>query len=215
MTKTKEFDAYWGKLIGSAKVYLMGASSRQLQVALFDVLNDFFDGSNCWTEAVNFTVIPEALDYPLRVTKGRIVRLEAVLDQHSTQQQAIMPDIGTVRFLYPYTQTQPMTAVVIKTITDPFECYPPNIPDWILPKHGLVLLHGLIGSMMMLPAQSYTNPEMAKFYLGKFSDGISGAMVAKDKANTMGAQTWAFPQSHRTSSQRGGISTYNVHPSPR
>jgi len=213
--KTKEFDVYWGKLLGSAKVYLMGASDKQLRVQLFDVLHQFFHDSSCWTEAIRFTVIPETLDYPLYTTQGRILRLDAVLDQHNTRQQAVMPDIGTVSFLYPYTQTQPMTAIVIKTVTDPLMCFPPNIPDWILPKHGIVILHGLIGSMMMLPAQSYTNPQMAQFYLGKFNDGISGAMVAATKMNTMGAQTWAFPQSHRTSSQRGGISTYNVHPQPR
>ena len=215
MAKKNGFDAYWGKLLGSAKVYLMGASDRQLKVQLFDVLNEFFEGANCWKENIRFTVIPETLDYPLQVTQGRIMRLDSVYDQHGTRQSAIMPDISTVHFLYPYTEVQPMTAVVIKTVTDPFECFPPGIPEWILPKYGLVILHGLIGSMMMLPAQSYTNPEMAKFYLGKFSDGINGAMVSDSKANTMGVQPWAFPQSHRTSSQRGGISTYNVHPQPR
>jgi len=56
---------------------------------------------------------------------------------------------------------------------------------------------------------------MAQFYMQKFSDGMSGAYVASSKANTAGAQVWMFPQSFRTSSQRGGISTYNVHPSPR
>ena len=215
MSKKKEFDAYWGKLLGQAKVYLMGASDKQLRVALFDVLNDFFDQSNCWTEAIRFTVIPETLDYKLYTTQGRIVRLDCVIDQHGSQQQAIMPDIGTVRFLYPYTQMQPMQATVVKSVTDPMLCSPPSIPDWILPRHSQVILHGLIGTMMMLPAQSYTNPEMAKFYLAKFSDGMSGAYVSSSKANTVGAQPWAFPQSHRSSSQRGGVSTYNVHPVPR
>jgi hypothetical protein len=131
------------------------------------------------------------------------------------QEQAIMPDIGTVHFLYPFSQTQPMTAIVVKTVTDPLMCYPPYIPDWILPKHSLTLLHGIIGNMMMIPAQSYTNPQMAQFHLNKFNDGTTGAFVANSKANTIGAQPWMFPQSHRSSSQRGGISTYNVHPSPR
>lgn len=215
MRYKKEFNTYWGKLLGQAKVSLMGASDIQLKVQLFDVLHYFFDNSNCWTELINFTVIPETLEYPLHVVEGRILRLQAVLDQHNMVQQAVMPHIGTVRFLYPYTQAQPMTAIVVKTVTDPLCCYPPNIPDWILPKHSLVLLHGLIGSMMMIPAQSYTNPQMAQFFLKKFNDGISGAFVASTKMNTVGAQTWMFPQNFRTTSQRGGISTYNVHPSPR
>jgi hypothetical protein len=215
VAKKNEFNAYWAKLLGQAKVGLMGASEAQLRIQLFDVLLDFFDSSCCWTEAINFTVIPETLDYPLKVVQGRILRLEAVLNQHNIQEQAIMPDIGTVRFLYPYTQQQPMTAIVIKTVTDPLSCFPPNIPDWILPKHGMVLLHGILGNMMMIPAQSYSNPQLAQFYLQKFNDGTTGAYVASMKANTIGTQSWMFPQSHRTSSQRGGISTYNVHPSPR
>ena len=215
MRKKNEFNTYWSKLIGQAKVALLGASDKQLKVQLFDVLQDFFDGSNCWTENITFMVIPETLDYPLKVIEGRILRLEAVLDQNNMQQQAIMPDIGTVRFLYPFSQVQPMTAIVVKTVTDPLLCYPPNIPDWILPTHGLTLLHGLLGTMMMIPAQSYSNPQMAQYHLKKFDDGVSGAFVAASKANTVGAQPWLFPQTFRTSSQRGGVSTYNVHPSPR
>jgi hypothetical protein len=209
------FDTYWAKLMGQAKVALLGVSDIQLKVQLFDVLQDFFDQSNCWQEAIDFTVIPDTLDYPLQVVDGRIIRLNAVLDQNNMQQQAIMPDIGTVRFLYPFSQSQPMTAIVIKTVTDPMCAFPPNIPDWILPRHGLVLLHGLIGSMMQIPAQSYTNPQMAQFHLAKFSDGSTGAYVASSKANTIGAQPWMFPQNFRTTSQRGGVSTFNVHPSPR
>lgn len=215
MSKKNKFDQYWAKLIGQAKVSLLGASTKQLQVQLFDVLHIFFDESNCWTEDVKFIVIPDTLDYPLKVVDGRIVRLEVVLNQHNIQEQAFMPDIGTIHFLYPFSQIQPMTATVVKTVTDPLCCYPPFIPDWILPKHGITLLHGLIGSMMMIPAQSYTNPEMAKFHMGKFNDGTTGAFVAAVKANTQGAQNWLFPQGFRTSSQRGGVSTFNVHPSPR
>jgi hypothetical protein len=215
MPKKNEFNAYWAKLIGQAKVALIGSSDAQLKIQLFDTLDEFFDGSNCWTENIGITVIPETLDYPLKPIGGRILRLDAVLNQYNMQEQAIMPDIGTVHFLYPFSQTQPMTAIVVKTVTDPLMCYPPYIPDWILPKHSLTLLHGIIGNMMMIPAQSYTNPQMAQFHLNKFNDGTTGAFVANSKANTIGAQPWMFPQSHRSSSQRGGISTYNVHPSPR
>jgi hypothetical protein len=215
MTKKNEFDNYWRKLMGQARVALTGASDAQLKVQLYDTLEEFFDGSCCWIEAIKFIVIPETLDYPIKPVDGRILRLEAVLNQHNIQEQAVMPDIGVVRFLYPYTQVQPMTAIVIKTVTDPLACYPPNIPVWILPKYGLVLLHGILGNMMMHPAQAYSNPQMANFHLQKFNDGIAGAYVATSKMNTVGAQSWMFPQQFRSSSQRGGISTYNVHPSPR
>ena len=74
-----------------------------------------------------------------------------------------MPDIGTVRFLYPYTKRQPMMAIVVKTVTDPLSCFPPHIPEWLLPMHGLEILHGLIGNMMLQPGQSYSNPRWRSF----------------------------------------------------
>ena len=79
------------------------------------MLEEFFDGSNCWLETIKFTVIPETLDYPLQPSTGRILRLDNVLDQNNVRQAAIMPEIGMVQFLYPYSQTQPMTATVVKT----------------------------------------------------------------------------------------------------
>jgi hypothetical protein len=216
MSKNSELcDAYWVKLLGQAKVALIGASDVELKVQLFETLQEFFDGSNCWQEAIRLTVIPDTLDYPIKSPCGRILRLNAVLDQYAVPQQALMPSIDTVRFLYPYTQTQPMTALVVKTVTDPFTCFPPNIPVWVLPLHGLGLKHGLIGSMMLQPGTSYSNPEMANFHLQKFKDAISHARVAATKMNTIGAQNWMFPQSFRSFGQKGGVSTFNVHPTPR
>jgi hypothetical protein len=194
---------------------LPGASDAELKVQLFEVLQEFFDNSNCWPESIKFMVIPQTLDYPLKPLSGRILRLLGVIDQNNVQQPALMPTLGTVRFQYPYTQTQPMTAVVIKTVTDPFTCFPPGIPEWILPVHGLGLLHGMLGNMMMQPGQSYSNPQMATFHLQKFRDATMHARVASVKMNTVGAQTWLFPQTFRTVGQKGGVSTFNVLPTPR
>jgi hypothetical protein len=208
----QEASRYWRKILGQANVALTGASDVGLQVQLSDVLEEFFDGSNCWQENINFTVIPETVGYPLRPLSGRILRLLHVLDQNNVPQQAVMPDIETVQFLYPYTNVQPMVAVVVKTVTDPLLCFPPNIPDWLLPAHGLGILHGVLGNMMLQPGQSYSNPGLANFHLAKFRDSIAHARVAMMKANTVGAQSWAFPQQFRVRGQRGGVSTFNVHP---
>jgi hypothetical protein len=212
MADTDEIDRYWAKLIGQALVTLPGASDALLRVQLFDTLEEFFDGSNCWMEAIGFTVVPDMLDYKLYPVSGRIIRLDSVTDQNNVAQNALMPEIGTVRFLYPYSNVQPMVANVVKNVTDPLSCFPPHIPDWILPSHGLKILHGLIGSMMLQPGQSYSNPALANFHLAKFSDGISGAYVSSSKMNTVAAQPWAFPQQFRVSGQRGGVSTFNVLP---
>jgi hypothetical protein len=215
MSKRDLGDDYWKKLLGQAKVSLTGASDVELKVQLFEVLQEFFDGSNCWQEAIKITVIPDTLDYPVMPLCGRVLRLNAVLDQHNVPQQAVMPELGVVRFLYPYTQIQPMTVTVIKTVTDPFTCFPPGIPDWILPMHGLGLLHGILGNMMQQPGVSYSNPQLAIFHLQKFRDAIAHARVAAAKMNTIGAQNWMFPRTFRTYGQKGGVSTYNVHPTPR
>lgn len=214
MSKKSQRD-YWAKLMGEANVFLQGASDAQLRVQLFDVLDEFFNGSCSWPEAIKFHVVADALDYPLVPLTGRIIRLDSVIDQNNVPQQAIMPEIGTVRFLYPYTQVQPMTAYVIKTVTDPFHCSPPDVPEWLLPAYGRGILYGIIGHMMMQPGLSYSNPTLGQFYLQKFNDQISQAYVSTNKANKIGAQNWAFPQSFAVSGQRGGVSTYNVHPTPR
>jgi hypothetical protein len=214
MSANDEFENYWWKLLNQANVTLSGSSDAELKVQMFETLEEFFNGSNCWQETINFTVIPNTLDYPLNPLTGRILRLYEVLDQNNVPQAAVMPDIGTVHFLYPYTNTQPMTAVVVKTVTDPILCFPPNIPDWLLPRHGLALLHGVLGNMMRQPGQSYSNPTLAQFHQQRFRDKIAAARVAMMKMNKVGAQAWAFPQQFRVSGQRGGVSTFNVNPSP-
>lgn len=215
MAKKDQSSFYWRKLMGQAKISLTGASDVALRVQLFEVLQQFFDESNCWQETIGFTVVPDTLDYPIKPLTGQMLRLLAVLDQNNVVQPALMPVIGIVRFQYPYTQTQPMTAVVIKTVADPFLCYPPNIPDWLLPLYGLGIFHGVLGNMMMQPGNAYSNPKLAEFHLHKFKDAIAHARAATAKMNTVGAQNWSFPQTFKTYGQKGGVSTFNVLPTPR
>lgn len=212
MSKSDESERYWAKLIGQANVILAGVSDAELRVQLFDVLLEFFNDTSCWVERVNFTVIPDCLEYPVHPLTGRTLRLQCVLDQNNVPQSAIMPTIGTVQFLYPYSNSQLVTALLVKTVTDPFQCFPPNIPDWVLPVHGLGILHGILGAMMMHPGQSYSNQQMGAFYSGKFRSAVTKARVAAMHANTTGAQAWAYPQAFSVRGQRGGVSTFNVHP---
>src|SRR5262245_63684904 len=207
--KTDPCSVYWGKLMGQASIAVAGASNVAMKVQLIDVLQQFFDESNCWRERIDFTVIPSTLDYPIRPLTGQILRLWQVLDQNVVPQAAVMEELGTVRFMYPYTDVQPMAAIVVKTLALPDLCCPPDIPEWLLPVHGLTLMHGVIGNMMLQPGNSYSNPQMAQFHLQKFRDGIAHARVAANKMNTVGAQTWMFPQAFRVGGQKGGVSTFN------
>jgi hypothetical protein len=212
----KELDRYWRKLLGQAEVTLSGASRVELRVQLYEVLEEFFDLSNCWQEGIPFTVVPEMMNYPIYTASGRILRLNGVLDQNYVTQAAVMPEIGKISFLYPYSNTQTMTAIVVKTVTDPLCCHPPSgVPDWLLPVHGIGLFHGVVGKMMLQPGQSYSNPQVANYHLQKFRDAWAHARVAVARANTIGTQNWVFPQQFRVTSQKGGVSTYNVLPTPR
>ena len=210
-----EMERYWTIILGQAGSVLSGASDAQLRTQLFLVLDEFFDKSNCWQETFNLSVIANTLQYPIIPVVGKIVRLLAVIDQNNIPQAAVMPNIGMVQFLYPYSNTQPMTAIVVKTVADPLGCFPPNIPDWILPTHGRAILSGILGSMMIQPGTSYMNPTIGNFHLQRFKDMIAKARVAAMKMNTIGSQAWMFPQQFRTRTQRGGVSTFNVNPSPQ
>ena len=212
MSDDNETDRYWAKIVGQAAVALTGASDALLKVQLYDTLEEFFDGASCWKESINFQVIPETLDYQLYPQSGRILRLADVLDQNGSPQQAVMPIPGHIQFLYPFTDAQPMTAVMVKTVTDPLLCFPPHIPEWMLPVHGLGILHGLIGNMMLQPGQSYWNPTLAMYHLRRFGDAVGHASTAASQANKIGVQAWAFPQQFAVRGQRGGVSTFNVHP---
>jgi hypothetical protein len=212
MSKKSACDKYWAKLMGQAKTQLMGASDIELKVQLFDTLQEFFDFSNCWREPISITVIPNTLVYPLIPMSGRILRLLGVYDQNNVPQQACMPEIGKVQFMYGYSNTQPMTAVVVKNVTDPLECYPPYMPDWILPQYGTGILSGLLGYMMLQSGTSYSNQGQSAFHLSRFRATIAHAKAATYRANAIGSQNWAFPQSFRVGGQRGGVSTFNVHP---
>jgi hypothetical protein len=214
-SRKDEHDAYWMMLMGQVQVSLAGASNAELKVQVFDVLDEFFMGSNCWQEAVTFTVIPNTLDYPVNVTTGRISKLYAVIDQNNVPQPAFMPTVGIIHVPFAYTTVQPMTAVLTKTVTDPLRCFPPHIPDWTLPRYRLGLQHGVLGNMMQQPGMSWSNPQLALFHLQKFRDEISHARVAMTTQNAVGAQNWKFPQQFRVTGQKGGVSTFNVTPAAR
>jgi hypothetical protein len=207
-------DSYLVQLLAQAESTLAGASTAQLKSTFFDVLREFFNLSNSWQETISLTVIPDLFDYDLAPVSGRIMRLWAVTDQNNVPQQAIMPIPPMVHFLYPFSDPQPMTAIVVKNVDSPLECFPPVFPEWVLQNYGLGLLDGLIGRMMAMPGQSYSQPDVGKYYLSRFRDATYQARVATRLANTVGGQAWLYPQQYRTTSQRGGVSTFNVNPSP-
>ena len=214
MSEPNTSDLYLTQLLGQAKTILTGASDIETKVQFFDVLREFFDQSNAWQEWIDVTVIPDLLVYQLQPSSGRILRLWGVIDGNNVAQNAVMPIPGTLQFLYPYTDVQTLRAVVVKNVDGPLECFPPDFPEWLLPQYGLVLLDGMLGRMMAQPGQSWSDRQTAVFHLQRFRDGYCHARVATRLANAVGGQAWAYPQQFRASTQRGGISTFNVNPYP-
>jgi hypothetical protein len=206
-------DHYYTLLLGQTQTTLDGASEAEIQVQLFKVLDEFLDETNLWVEDIDFTVIPNVLDYALAPVSGMIRRLAGVVDQNNTPQQALLLMPETVHFLYPYSDTQPMTATMVKTVTDPLDCFPPEFPDWILRLYWRVLLAGVLGNMMAQPSSTYTDKAGAPYHLARFRDGWARARNEGRTMQTMGAQAWTYPQTYRTYSQYGAVSTFNVNPS--
>src|SRR6516162_6174260 len=139
-----EHEEELAKLFGEAATLLSGASSPELVIRFYDTLKDFFSNTNCWREWIQFTVVPNMQDYKIAPAHGgRIIRLLGAIDQNRVPQNAVMGEIGTVTFLYPYTTVQPMWANVVKTVTRAFKDgkpFPPYIPDWVLPSYSTGLL---------------------------------------------------------------------------
>src|SRR5215468_5779552 len=201
------------KLFGEASAILTGSSQAQLTISLFDVLREFFNYSNSWMEWIQFTVVPETQDYVLEPTQGRVLRLLGVVDQNRVPQAAVMPELGVVSFLYPYTIVQPMWACVAKNVIKAFKDGKPCVPwfpDWVLPTYGVGILEGVLGYMMMQPGTSWSNAQAGLFNLQKFRTAVALARVEAMRARTVGAQAWAYPQSFRVTSQKGGVSTFNI-----
>lgn len=207
-------DHYLQMLMGQARTMLIGASEAELKVRFFEVLQEFFDNSNCWQEAINFQVIPNLLDYRMEPVSGRIMRLSNVLDQNNVAQAAVMMVPPTVHFMYPYSNTQPMTAIVVKNVTNPLEEFPPDFPEFFLQQYNYALLDGIVGKMMLQPGQSYSNQQSGLYHTQRYRDQVNHARAATMRANTIGSQNWAYPQTYRTYSQRGGVSTFNINPAP-
>jgi hypothetical protein len=210
---SKECDHYLAMLMGRLHTTLEGASDAEIKVQLFFTLDEFLDNSSAWIEDIGFIVIPNMLDYPLQPVSGLVRRLASVVDQNNVPQQGVLIPPNTVHFLYPYSQTQPMTATMVKTITDPLESFPPDFPEWILRIYWRALLDGVLGNMLAQPNQTYTDKQAAVYHLQRFRDGWARAKADTRTMNTMGAQAWAYPQTYRMFTQRGGVSTFNVNPS--
>lgn len=192
------------RLIDHAKIRLPGALDAALQMELFAVMNEFFQGSNIWYEDIQFPVTattanylddPDAYTYDVIPTMGSITRLIGVVDAQGYPQKAYMPTLGQVVLNFSPNVDQTYTARVALTVTDPVtrEGYP-EFPDWILQKYGNEILDGVLARMMSQIAKPYSSPTMAQYHGRMFKQGVSQAKVEASHQNVYRGQSWKFPQ---------------------
>jgi hypothetical protein len=200
-------------LLQRAQVELTGASAAGIRQVMYEVFDEFFDVSSAWLEDIPFTTTPNTGTYtitPLATPPGRITRLDSVLDSNSIPQAAMMPDIGTIVLRNTPNTAMTLTAAVIKNVLLPCE---PNgfveVPDVFIQKYFTGLLSGVLGKMMLQPGKSYKNDQGSVYHLKKFEGVKTAARVATIRRNTQGTNSWSYPQTFRTSGQRGGTAVGN------
>jgi hypothetical protein len=204
------------QLLNQAEVRLLGISQAALRAEFYDVMRTWFDETNCWQESIDFAIVPNVIDYPIVPSQGRILRFVGAIDGNYSPLPARMPRLGTVSFRPDFIMTQSaisgnssiVTARVVLTVDAPFENRGiPQFPSWVLPTWGTYILDGLVGRCMLHPDKSWSNGALGLNHLGRFRDGYDRVRADTAKQNTIGAQSWAYPQTFRTNSQIGGVST--------
>lgn len=194
------------RLMDNIRIRLPGALDDTIRLELFAVLNDFFQGSNSWYEDIAFDVVPtpltyaqdpEAFSYEVLPSQqgSSIVRLVGVWDAQAFQQNAVMPDLGTVVIKTSPNAAQTYIARVILTVSDPVtrEGYP-VVPPWVFNKYGNDILDGVLGRMMAQIAKPYTSAQGALYHSRRFSQSVATAKVEAQHQNVYRGQSWRFPQ---------------------
>ena len=201
------------RLLNLVRTELIGASDAGIKGQLYDVCREFFKDSNSWYEIISVPILSGHRHY--RITPrdgGMILRLATIWDNNHITMPAIMPHLdppsAELELVYPQNVNMTARAIVTKQIVEPTtKDMLPDAPRWLLPVYHETILDGVLGKMMAQTTKSYSNDTQAVYHLRRFRDGCMQARVASERANLYGGQAWRFPNTFRTNSQRGGVST--------
>ena len=223
-------------VMNQCRVELTGVSDAQLKSTMFEVLDEFFRDTMSWQEEIVINVAPpaaqpttpqgwqQALSYPITPVDGQIIALDGVTNTNGSFVGATMPMTGTaatqgdgnstgavVLLQSPPNQAQQYTVYVSKTVALPLtrDGYP-IAPSWVLSKWHLAVKVGILGNLMNQKNKSYSDSKGALYNLTKFRQFIQNVRSAALRANTKGATAWRFPQSFRSTSQKGGVPVYGI-----
>lgn len=192
------------RFMNTARVRLPGATESALQLELFNVMDDFFKGSNLWQEDIDFTVVgnsPSGTVYYITPTGpciiDKLMWCYGVPDTNEIRGIQIKASMQIPGELVLYTQPntdERYRVTVALTVADPTQRdgYV-TFPKWVLDKYRTVLLDGLLGKMMSQPAKPFTDKQLSVYHLRRFKSGISEARVEGQRNNVYRSQAWRFP----------------------
>src|SRR5208282_1977747 len=201
------------RLMNLVRTELIGASDAGIKGQLYDVCREFFKDSNSWYEHIAISILTGERHYRITPREGgMILRLVSIWDKNFIVLPAILPRLdppsAELELVYPQNNNMTARVVVTKQIVEPTtRDMLPSAPRWLLPVYHETILDGVLGKMMGQSTKTYSNDTLSTYHLRRFRDGIMQARVASERANLYGGQAWRFPNSYRTNSQRGGVST--------
>lgn len=193
------------RLINNLRLRLPGATTELIQYELYNVLNDWFQDTNMWTEDIEFPVfantspdvsIPDNLEYILATNEtASIFRLMGVVDDRGLQIGATMPQPGTILLSKSPTGGVNYTARLALTVDDPVASGEiPNCPDWVINKYQNDIVDGVLGRMMFMPAKPFSSTQLATLHTKQFRSAVAFARQEYNRQNTFNVQPWKFPQ---------------------
>lgn len=202
------------RLIASIEGKMTGATRDAINAELFNVINEFFEDTNAWSEWINLTIVANNQTYTISPQKGgMIIRLVTIFDPNRIVIPGFLSDIdnppsATLFLTFPQTNTIAAQVLVVKnTILPNVGDNIPDAPSWLLPRWGRYVEDGLLARMYAQPKRPYTNVIAARDRRAAFRDAITIVRTAVARSNLYGGQSWRYPSNFRTNSQRGGVST--------
>lgn len=201
------------RLMDNARINLPGALDGAIQLEVFNVLNDFFQKTNIWTEDITFPVNASSVrgsTVLITPSFGTINRLMYVLNGDNIQRNVSMPEPGELLLIDAAGASETWTARVAITVKDPIPTTGkiagfPQAPAWVLLKYNNGILDGLLARMMMQVSKSYSNPRLGEVKMRSYNSTVSRARSEARHQNLFGGQTWKFPSLARGSQTSRGI----------
>lgn len=201
------------RVFNNARVKLPGAVDDMLKLEFYNVLFEFFEGSNIWQETISLPVNTTTNIYDVDTCDvSQITRLMGIVTSQtysSINVLGTMQTPGALVLKFVPNQADTYLVTVAKTIIDPVHIKPtqstvtdplvygmPNYPEWVVDKYIQGFIDGLIGRMMSQVAKPYSNQQMAVYHLRKFQMWITTARNEANRQNVYGAQRWIYPQDY-------------------